>query len=172
MKDCIDFAKGCQECQVHSGIQHVHVSGLHAVVKPCPFRGWFSDLIREIQPTSSKSQIYILVVFDYFTKWIDVVPLVNANQDEIIEFIRKHIMYKFGIPETTTTDQGLLFTGRKMQESASKMGIKLLTSTPYYAHANGQVEAVNKFIISLIKRHVGKKPNNWHKNLDQVLWAC
>ena len=52
------------------------------------------------------------------------------------------------------------------------MGFKLLTSRPYYAQANGQVEATNKVIINLIKKHVGKKPKNWHKTLDQILWAC
>lgn len=59
-----------------------------------------------------------------------------------------------------------------MQEFAFEMGIKLLTSTPYYAQENGQVEAANKTIISLIKKHVRKKPKNWYKTLDQVLWAC
>ncbi|XP_050908335.1 uncharacterized protein LOC127121957 [Lathyrus oleraceus] len=52
------------------------------------------------------------------------------------------------------------------------MGFKLLTSTPYYAQANGQVEAANKVITGLIKKHVGKKPRNWHKTLDHILWAC
>ncbi|XP_050915433.1 uncharacterized protein LOC127130470 [Lathyrus oleraceus] len=59
-----------------------------------------------------------------------------------------------------------------MQEFAKEMGFKLLTSTPYYAQANGQVEAANKVITSLIKKHVGKKPRNWHKTLDKILWAC
>jgi hypothetical protein len=59
-----------------------------------------------------------------------------------------------------------------MQEFAKEMGFKLLTSTPYYAQANGQVEAANKVIIGLIKKHVGKKQKNWHKTLDQALWAC
>ncbi|XP_058767284.1 uncharacterized protein LOC131640951 [Vicia villosa] len=52
------------------------------------------------------------------------------------------------------------------------MGFKFLNSTPYYAQANGQVEAANKVIIGLIKKHVVKKPKNWHKTLDQALWAC
>ncbi|XP_050915078.1 uncharacterized protein LOC127130043 [Lathyrus oleraceus] len=52
------------------------------------------------------------------------------------------------------------------------MGFKLLTLTPYYAQANGQVEAANKVIIGLIKKHVGKKPRNLHKTLDHILWAC
>lgn len=52
------------------------------------------------------------------------------------------------------------------------MGFKLLTLTPYYAQSNRQVEASNKVIIGLIKKYVGKKPKNWHKTLDQILWAC
>ncbi|XP_050896914.1 uncharacterized protein LOC127103725 [Lathyrus oleraceus] len=52
------------------------------------------------------------------------------------------------------------------------MGFKLLTLMPYYAQSNGQVEATNKVITSLIKKHVGKIPRNWHKTLDQILWAC
>ena len=49
-----------------------------------------------------------------------------------------------------------------MQEFASKVGIKLLSSTPFYAQANGQVEDANKIIIGLIRKHVGQKPKNWH----------
>lgn len=59
-----------------------------------------------------------------------------------------------------------------MQKFASEVGIKLLTSTPYYDQANSQTEAANKIIIILIKKHVGQKTKNWHKTLDQVFWAC
>src|ERR1043165_4693902 len=172
LKDCIEFAKGCEECQIHAGIQNAPASELHSIIKPWPFRGWALDLIGEIRPTSSKGQRYILVGIDYFTKWVEAIPLVNVDQEAIIEFIQKQIIYRFGIAESITTDQGSVFTGRKMQEFAREMGFKLLTSTPYYAQANGQVEAANKVIISLIKKHVGKKPKNWHKTLDQILWAC
>lgn len=93
--------------------------------------------------------------------------LVNVDHDEAKDFIQ-NIIYRYGILDTIMIDQGSVFTGRKMQEFASETGIKLLTSIPYYA----QVEAANKIIIGLIKKHVGKKPKNWHKSLDQVLWAC
>lgn len=62
--------------------------------------------------------------------------------------------------------------GQKMQEFAAEMGFRLVTSAPYYAQENGQVEVENKVIISLIRKHVSKKPKNWHKTLDQILWAC
>ncbi|CAJ2663632.1 unnamed protein product [Trifolium pratense] len=172
LKDCIDFAKGCQDCQKHAGIQHVPASELHSIIKPWPFRGWALDLIGEIKPASSKNQKYIIVGVDYFTKWIEAIPLSNVDQEEVISFIQNHIIYRFGIPETITTDQGSVFTGRKMQEFARQTGFKLLTSTPYYAQANGQVEAANKIIIGLIRKHIAQKPRNWNKTLNQVLWAC
>lgn len=53
------------------------------------------DFVGEIRTTSSKSQKYILVGIDYFTKWIDEIPLVNVDQDAIIDFIQRHIIYKF-----------------------------------------------------------------------------
>ncbi|XP_050897108.1 uncharacterized protein LOC127103917 [Lathyrus oleraceus] len=45
---------------------------------------------------------------------------------------------RFGIPETVTTDQGSVFTSRKMQELTKEMGFKLLTSMSYYAQYQQQ----------------------------------
>ena len=87
-------------------------------------------------------------------------------------FIENQIIYRFGTPETIITDQGIMFVGRKVNEFVAEMGFKLLTLTPYYAQENGLVEAANKVIISLIKKHVGQKPRIWHINLGQALWAC
>ena len=69
-------------------------------MKPWPFRGWALDLIGEIRPASSKSQKYILVGIDYFTKWIEAIPLVNVDQENVIEFIQKNIIFRYGIHET------------------------------------------------------------------------
>jgi hypothetical protein len=163
LKDCIEYAKGCQDCQKHAGIQHVPATELHSIVKPWPFRGWALDLIGEIKPPTSKGQRYILVGIDYFTKWIEAIALPNVDQEAVISFIQNHIIYRFGLPETITTDQGTVFIGSKMQAFAEQTGFKLVTSTPYYAQANGQVEAANKVVISLIKKHVAQKPRNWNK---------
>lgn len=64
---------------MHAGVQHVPASELHGVIKPWSFRGWALDVIGEIRPASSKQQKFILVGIDYFTKWIEVVPLVKVD---------------------------------------------------------------------------------------------
>ncbi|XP_027347963.1 uncharacterized protein LOC113859366 [Abrus precatorius] len=146
IKDCFDYAKSCDECQKHGNIQHVPASELHSIIKPWPFRGWALDLIGQIHPPSTKGHKYIIVAVDYFTKWAEAVPLKEVTQSDVVNFIDEYIIHRFGIPETLTTDQGTVF-------------------------ANGQVEAVNKILIKLIKKHIGSKPRNWHDTLSQVLWA-
>nr|KYP62784.1 Pro-Pol polyprotein [Cajanus cajan] len=129
------------------------------------------DLIGQIHPPSSKNHKYILVAIDYFTKWVEAIPLKDVEQKDIINFVEDHIITRFGIPQTITTDQGTVFTGRKVAQYTESRGIKLITSTPYYAQANGQVEAANKVVIGLIKKHVSSRPRSWHETLVQILWA-
>ena len=89
----------------------------------------------------------------------------------MVEFVKEHIIYRFGIPQTITTDQGTIFISEKFEEFAASMGIKILNSSPYYAQANGQAEASNKGIIKLIKRKIDEQPRRWHTTLNESLWV-
>ena len=121
--------------------------------------------------SSSKNHKFILVAMDYFTKWVEAIPLKTVTSKEMIEFVKEHIVYRFGTPQTITTDQGSMFISEEFREFAASMGIKLLNSSPYYAQANGQAEASNKGIIKLIKRKIKEQPKKWHMTLNEALWA-
>ena len=131
---------------------------MNPIIKPWPFRGWGIDLISQIYPPSSKNHKFILVATNYFTMWVEAIPLWNVTSKDMVEFVKKHIIYRFGIPQTITTDQGTMFTSGEFEEFAASIGIKLLNSSPYYAQANGQAEASNKEIIKLIKRKIDEQP--------------
>ncbi|XP_073277708.1 uncharacterized protein [Primulina huaijiensis] len=98
LKDCIKYAKGCQPCQKHGNIQRIPADELHSVVKPWPFRGWAMDLIGKIYPASSKGHSFILVATDFFTKWVEAVPLKKAEQGDVINFVKENSIHRFGIP--------------------------------------------------------------------------
>ena len=42
---------------------------------------------------------------------------------------------------------------------------------PYYPQANGQVEAINKVVKTMLHRMVGDHKSNWHHVLFSTLWA-
>jgi hypothetical protein len=130
----------------------VPVAELHPIIKPWPFRGCGLDFIGEIHPSSSKGHQFVLVATDYCTKWTEVVALKNITHREVIEFITEHIIHRFDIPQTLTTDQGAYFMSKEVREFAELYRIKLLNSSPYYAQANGQTECSNRILISMIKK--------------------
>ena len=138
------YYRGCQECQKFENVQRAPASAMNPIIKPWPFRGWGIDFNGQIYPPSSKNHKFILVATDCFTKWVEAIPLKNVTSKEMIDFVKEHVIYRFGIPQTITTDHGTMFTSEEFEEFPTGMGIKLLNSSPYYAQANGQGEASNK----------------------------
>jgi hypothetical protein len=110
-----------------------------------------------LNPPSSKGHKFVLLATDYFTKWVEAIPLKKVTSENMVEFVKVHIIYRFGIPQTITTDQGTQFTSSEFREFAESIGIKLLNSSPYYAQANGQAEASNKIMIKIIKKKIDQK---------------
>ncbi|XP_051145292.1 uncharacterized protein LOC127261129 [Andrographis paniculata] len=96
------------------------------------------DIIGKIHPPSSKRHSFILVATDYFKKWIEAVPLTNVTYQEVIKFIKEHIIHRYGIPQTITTDQGTVFTSDRVAAFAAQYGITLLHLFSYYVQANRQ----------------------------------
>jgi hypothetical protein len=76
------------------------------------------DFIGEIHPSSSKRHRFVLVATDYFTKWTEVVALKNMTHREVIEFITEHIIHRFDISQTLTTDQWASFMSKEVHEFA------------------------------------------------------
>jgi hypothetical protein len=96
----------------------------------------------------------VLVATDYFTKWMEAVPLKNMMHKELIYFILEHIIYRFVICQTLTMDQGSSFISHQVHEFAESLKIKLLSSSPYYAQVNGQAWSSIKILIKLINKKI------------------
>ena len=136
LEDCFKYYKGCQACQRFSKIQIVPASVMNPIIKSWPFRGWAMDMIGQINPSSSKGHQWVLAATDYFIKWVEAVPMRSVASRDVISFVKEHIIHRFGIPQTITTDGGSVFISEEFRKFADDMGIKLIRSSPYYAQAN------------------------------------
>jgi len=171
LEDCFKYYKGCQACQKFGKIHMVPASAMNPIIKPWPFRGWGMDMIGKINPPSSKGHMWILAITDYFTKWVEAVPMKSVASKDVISFVKEHVIHRFGIPQTITTDGGSVFISHEFRKFCEDMAIKLIRSSPYYAQANGQAEASNQSLIKLIKRKIDEHPRRWHEVLSEALWA-
>ena len=64
-----------------------------------------------------------------------------------------------------------MFTRDEMAYFAKDYDIQLIRPTPFYAQSNGQVEASNKVLISILEKMLEDNPRDWHIILFENLWA-
>src|SRR6185312_8353533 len=99
LEDCFKYYKKCQACQRFGKIQMVSASVMNPIIKLCPFRGWAMDIIGQINPPSSKGHQLVLGFTDYFTKWVEAVPMWSVATKDVINFVKEHVIHRFGIPQ-------------------------------------------------------------------------
>jgi hypothetical protein len=58
-----------------------------------------------------------------------------------------------------------------MFELTDKLGLRHENSTPYYPQANGQFEAINKVLTTIIRHMVGIHKSSLHTIIFLELWA-
>jgi len=134
------------------------------------FAQWGLDFIGMINLVSSMGHKWILTATDYFTRWSEAVPLEEATEKVILDFL-EGITTHFGPPRTIILDNAKAFLGAKIADFALRYGIYLKTSSNYYPQGNGLVESTNKNLIRLIKRIGVDHHKEWHKVLNIALWA-
>uniref|UniRef100_A0A2N9ENL2 RNA-directed DNA polymerase n=1 Tax=Fagus sylvatica TaxID=28930 RepID=A0A2N9ENL2_FAGSY len=148
-KDAADFVKTCHTCQVQANLIHTHPTSLQNMATPWPFHTWGLDLIGPIN-LASGGYIWILVATEYFTKWVEAIPLRKATGAAVANFIREHIITRFGIPYKLITDNGTPFINKD---------------------GNRQAEATNRMLLRILSKMVFDYGNDWRAHLADVLWA-
>ena len=69
-----------------------------------PFQQWDFDLVGIIHPSSSSGHKFIITTTEYFTKWVEAMPLSATIGKHVALFILNHIICHYGIPSSIITD--------------------------------------------------------------------
>lgn len=75
---------------------------------------------------------YLLVLTDYFTKWIEAKAYQQVKEQQVEDFLWENIVCRHGIPYEIVTDNGTILTSAKIKAFCDKWKIRLTTSTPRY----------------------------------------
>ncbi|CAA7016480.1 unnamed protein product [Microthlaspi erraticum] len=102
---------------------------------------WAMDIVGPMTPFGKKHHQYLLVVTDYFMKWVEAKAYPKIEAVDVTDFIWTEILCRHGIPHEIVTDNGPQFTSRSFKRFYKKYKIKLTHSTPRYPQGNGQAEA-------------------------------
>ncbi|XP_074313440.1 uncharacterized protein LOC141648611 [Silene latifolia] len=106
--DAINHAKRCESCQKAAPAIHQPAEPMHPIISPWPFMMWGMDIVGKL-PRAPGNRVYMLAMTDYFSKWIEAEAMTEVKEQQVISFIKRNIISRFGIPSEIICDNGSQF---------------------------------------------------------------
>ena len=130
-KKAQEYVKKCDQCQRFALNIHQPRGFLNPLFGPWPFAQWGLDIVGPF-PKAAGNKRYLMVSTDYFTKWVEVEPLVNIKDVDAKKFVWKNIITRFGIRRTFILNNDLQFDSKTFRKYYCDLGIANRYSTPAY----------------------------------------
>ena len=164
--DIVDYCNRCLPCQ----LRRPPVPALRAPLQPIPSSRPFQRVGVDITelPLTPRGNRYVLVVEDYFTKYINLYPLPNQTAKAVADCLFDKFICQHGIPESIHSDQGRQFESQVMATLCEKLNISKTRTTPYHPQSDGMVERHNR----TLKREIGKRLSSAQSEWDLHLNQC
>ena len=119
-------------------------------------------------PTGNK---HLLVVCDYFSKWVELLALPDIRAETVAERLVEDVFSRFGMPECLHSDQGKQFESSLFQELCRLLGIHKTRTTPYHPQSDGLVERANRTVQNVLAAYVSDHQRDWDCILAQTQLA-
>lgn len=162
------YVAACLACAHHKAPGGPKEGMLHPIPKiEIPFHTLHADHLGPFV-RSKKGNMYILVIIDAFTKYINIRAVRDTKTMTAIRIFKEHFCY-FGVPSRLITDRGSCFTSAKFKEFTNKMNIKHIQNAVATPRANGQVERFNRTIADALSTKCHDKNDNiWDTYLGDI----
>ncbi|XP_013658791.1 uncharacterized protein LOC106363622 [Brassica napus] len=142
IKDYEKFARKCVKCQRHAPTINQPAEVLSSISSPYPFMRWSKDIVGPLH--DSKQRRFLLVLTDFFSKWVEADAYASIKDVQVENFIWKNIITRHRVPYEIVTDNGSQFISTRFEAFCEKWKIRLTKLTPRYPQCNGQAKTTNK----------------------------
>ena len=119
----------------------------------------------------SNGYTHILVVVDYVTKWVGVIPTNHVDAATSVKMIKDVIFPRFGVPRFLFTNGGSHFMKGTFRKILNKYGVIHRVASPYHPQTSGQVELSNRELKTILEKTMDKSRKDWSYKLNDTLWA-
>jgi hypothetical protein len=116
-------------------------------------------------PVTPRGNKYILVVTDWFTKWVEVFPVPDFTAKTCARLIVNEVIGRYGCPIDIHSDQGRNYESILFYELCRMLEIRKTRTAPYNPKCNGQTERFNKTLIRMIKSYLHAEQTDWDLDL-------
>ena len=110
--DVRDWCRTCATCAARKTAAPKQRAPLQTIPAGYPLQVVAMDILGPL-PESESGNSYILVVGDYFTRWMEAYPIPNQEAATVARVLVEDFFFRFSVPEQLHTDQGRQFESAK-----------------------------------------------------------
>ena len=168
--DVQQWCKTCPECAARKTPAPKRHAPLQNVKTGYPMQIVAADILGPL-PESDNGNSYILLVFDYFTRWAKAYAIPNQEAPTVATKLVDEMFCRFSIPEQFHTDQGRQFESEVVKEVSKLLNIHKTRTTPYHPQSDGLVERLNRTILNMLATTVKDHPLEWETHIRKLCMA-
>ena len=168
-KDIYKYVAACPECQKFK-YDNAPTSGpmqLHVVNEPWHTIGM--DIMGPFTATARQKR-FLLVVVDYFTRWVELFPVRSTTSTEIANIMTNEIFSRYGLPKYIVSDNGPQFVSHLFRNFCETLGIQQNLTANYHPQSN-MTERVNRTLKPMIAIYAQQQPQSWDKDIQKLAFA-
>ena len=85
----------------------------------------------------SFGNLYILLVVDYISKWVEAISYPINDANIVVGFIQRNILSRYEAPRTIISDEGSHFSNKLFAKLLSIYGVTHVMGLAYHPQSNG-----------------------------------
>lgn len=164
-KDVKDYILGCLTCRKHGTAVRSQTMARVSVTAPMELLG--VDFVGPFPKLGGTGKFWILVVVDYFTRFVWAKATVTDDSETVIAFLDE-IFHSFGVPVGAYVDPGSHF-GEKVGIWAQSRGVVWCHSPVAAKKAVGMIEKVNDILQRVLKK-ITPDPSHWPEYVPRAVF--
>jgi len=159
--DVVHFCETCDVCQKIK-TSNFNCYG-YLIPNPIPSRPYASismDFIVNLPMCREFNAVFIVV--DRLTKHANFIPTsMGISSKEFARLFTKHIICRYGIPESIISDRDPCWTSDFWKGVAQEIKTKMLLSSLHHPQHDRQTEILNRLLETMLRAYVNADCNNW-----------
>ena len=114
---------------------------------------------------------HILSITDAFSRWVELVPIMNKKAETVAAALWDHWICRFGFFKQSVSDGGGEFANDVLQELSKLMSSKHHIISPYMPSVNGQIERVHRSIGAYVRSFCEEQTTDWVSFLPALTFS-
>ncbi|MDD9817374.1 MAG: RNase H-like domain-containing protein [Gammaproteobacteria bacterium] len=169
-QDVKDWCRNCDLCAQRRGPKRKTRAPMKKYNVGSPMERVAMDILGPL-PISDSGNKYILIVSDYFTRWVEAYAIADQEARTIAEILTKEFICRYGVPLFIHTDQGRNFESSLMAEVCELLDVKKTRTTAYHPQSDGMVERFNQTLEAQLSKFADHNQRDWDQHIPFLLMA-